>query len=141
MLFSNIFVLILLSLDFERFFSEHNAKLSRYAKLEWTQLQFIFELKDGDVHTSYRAYASDDVIELLSKENFKIMKNGQIPNLPDVLAKRLYDMVPINTKIYTYTLPRKTVLRRNDSGILEIPHGVIPPAKFVPEKVDSDKKK
>jgi len=106
-------------IDFQGFFDKKYAKLERYAKQEWTQLQFIFELKDGEVETSYRAYASDDVIELVSKDNFMTI-NGRDARLHNLLASRIYNMVPINTKVNTFTLSQKTVFFRDDDGHIKV---------------------
>ena len=72
--------------DLVKFFSNHISNLTRYAKQHWTQLQFIFELVEGDVQTSYRAYASDKVFELMSKDNYIAVK-GDDPHTLDVLGK------------------------------------------------------
>lgn len=121
--------------DLENFFSDHIDKLSRYAKKHWTQLQFIVELVDGDVQTSYRAFASDKVYEIMSKENYVSVK-GDDQHVLDALGTRLYDMVPMETTINTYVLSKKTVLVRNESGTLTIPHGNIEPGEFTKETVD-----
>jgi len=129
-----------LYLDFEKFFSGYTSRIARFAKTNWTQLQFIFEIKDQDIHTSYRAYASDSVIEIFSKANFKAL-NGSQQEVDELLNRRLFDMIPMETKVNTYQLPRQSVIARDQSGNVTLPCGVLPPAEFAEEKIDPDTKK
>jgi hypothetical protein len=55
-----------------------DSQFARYAKQEWTQLQFIFEAVEKNketyplgVKTSYRAYCQDFVTEIVSEESPK----------------------------------------------------------------------
>ena len=126
-------------IDYEKFFSGYTSKLARFAKLNWTQLQFTFELKNGDIETSYRAYASNEVVEIFSKAHFKAL-NGTI-GTEELLNHKKYDMIPMQTKVNTYTLPRQTVLSRDVEGNIALPFGIIPPAEFAKERYDSEEKK
>ena len=116
-----------------KFFKGYTSSLTRFAKTQWTQLQFIFELKNGDIETSYRAYASDEVIEIFTKEHFVALK-GKGSN--DLLNTKKFNMVPMLTTVNTFKLPRGTVLSRNQEGTIVLPNGIIPPAAFAEEKVD-----
>ena len=120
--------------DFVNFFKGYTNNLSRFAKLEWTQLQFIFEWKNGDIETSYRAYASDEVIEIFSKANFAAINGSS--RTQELMKNKKYDMVPMATKVNTYKLPQKTVLSRTTDGKITLPYGTIPPASFVKEIID-----
>ena len=65
--------------DYDRFFSSYiNPDMQRYAKLEWSQLQIVFEATDAceryplGVKVSFRAYYSDEV-SLIKKR--KVVRN------------------------------------------------------------------
>ena len=123
-------------IDYEKFSSGYTSKLARFAKLNWTQLQknYIWVEKRGHWNI-LPSYASDEVVEIFSKAHFKAL-NGTI-GTEELLNHKNCVMIPMQTKVNTYTLPRQTVLSRDVEGNIALPFGIIPPA----ERYDSEEKK
>ena len=140
--------LLILWTDFLSFFSSFVHTIKRYAKTEWTQLQWIVEAQPGgDVQTSYRAYAQDKVVELWHKNQLIAdpgAKRGKLLSswTPAQLQTQCYDWVPVEVEVLTYVLPGKSVLKRHEEGprkgLPMIPSGSIPPQVFSEGKVDPD---
>ena len=84
--------------DYDQFFFGFLQPITRAFKIgddDWSQLQWIVESKDdGRVSTSYRAYASDDVVELWEK------KRWQREKLPVEYANTITDLVPVQVCLH-----------------------------------------
>ena len=79
--------------DYEAFFFSSIGNITRAFKVgedEWSQLQWTIESKgEGKISTTYRAYASEDVVELWDKKRWEEGK------LPMEFRNTLTDLVPV----------------------------------------------
>lgn len=100
----------------------------RFSKMSNAQLQFIFEICEQSeafplgVKTSYRAYASDEVIELLNKDSIP-WKGGTEP--ADIVG-----LVPIRLHVKTFPENGMSILK-------SLPMGVPVVAPFAPNHMDN----
>jgi hypothetical protein len=102
----------------------------------------------GDVLTSYRAYAQDQVVELwhvrdLVPVNTECDKGTVVSTFtPELVKKRHYNWVPVDIKVRTYTLDSKSVLKRHTdgprAGLPMIPSGSILPMAFAKGRIDPE---
>ena len=107
--------------DYVAYLQPHMGKFERYAKSEWTQLQFIFESTDVDekyfplgVKIQYRAFCADKVI--LLKQT----------------SKHLTGLEPMCIDVTTYPLEDKEAGTPAGLSLLQsLPSGTLKPAAFV----------